>query len=162
MAKTEDHHPCWTSGYSVGGVSFLPALCCNLLTRTLIVFHLHSTSCCVVALHFLSWLYLGAGHVAETLAGQRVGNISSFRLSENLSCSGVWEHVRIFSPGQKTNSPHVGPPTHMEETPAGVTGLCNHLPRELKSRALTSPRLAWVGLWSKFKTTLRNLDSVSK
>ena len=90
--------------YYVGGVSFLPAPCSNLLPRSLVVFHLHGGSCCFITSHFLSWLDPEAGHVAETLAGQKEGNKFLFHLSGNLSSPGVLGHVRILSPGKKTNS----------------------------------------------------------
>lgn len=80
-----------------GGCIFLPAPCSNLLPRSLVVFHLHSGSCCFISLHFLSWLDLEAGHVAETLAGQKEGNQFLFHHSGNLSSPGVWGQVRIFS-----------------------------------------------------------------
>lgn len=119
-----------------GVVSFLPALCSNLLPRSLVVFHLHGGSCCFITLHFLSWLDLEAGHVAETLAGQKEGNKFHFHLSGNLSSPGVWGHVRIFS---------------LQGERQTVTCRISHqknkdlffcLPRKLKPRALPSPRLA--------------------
>lgn len=124
-----------------GGCIFLPALCSNLLPGSLVVFHLHGGSCCFISLHFLSWLDLEAGHVAETLAGQKEGNKFLFHRSGNLSSPGVWGHVRIFSlQGERqTVTGRISHPTG--ETHAGVKGLFFCLPGKMKPRALPNPRL---------------------
>lgn len=104
QSQREAHHHCWTRVLGGVCVSFLAAPRRNLLPRSLVFFHLHSGSRCFVTLHFLSWLYLEAGLIAETLAGQKVGNKFLFHLSGNLSSPEVWGHAGRFSPGWNTNS----------------------------------------------------------
>lgn len=130
--------------YYVGGVSFLPAPCSNLLPGSWVVFHLHGGSCCFITLHFLSWLDLEAGHVAETLAGQKEGNKFLFHLSGNLRSPGVWGHVRILSPqGERQTVTH-RISCHTEETHAGVKGLSFCYPGNGNQEHCQDQGLPWL------------------
>lgn len=126
-------------------MSFLPVPCCNLLPRTLTVSHLHSASCCFLRLHFLSCLSLGAGHVAQILAGQGVGNKFPFLPGEKLSSPEVWETCWNSLSRARDKELHVGLTRKKHKW---NTGQSYQPPRELKSRALPNPRQ------SKFKPTL--------